>query len=200
MLNIPPDHPIAAELPLYISVDIETAGPTPHDYSMLSIGACTLPEPRQTFDILLQPVNERMEPEAHAIHKLSPARLRDKGLPPHEAMLHFEAWLAQVIPAGRQPIFVAFNAPFDWMFVNEYFHRYLGRNPFGHSALDIKALLMGARGVAWEQTSRRQIAVQDHKTKPLTHLALQDALDQADLFALLLDELASRQPIPKETR
>ena len=25
------------------------------------------------------------------------------------------------------------------MFVNDYFHRFLGRNPFGHAALDLKA-------------------------------------------------------------
>ncbi len=40
-------------------------------------------------------------------------------------------------------MFVALNAPFDWMFVADAFWRYLGRNPFGPSALDIKALYLG---------------------------------------------------------
>jgi hypothetical protein len=37
-------------------------------------------------------------------------------------------------PATHKAIFVAFNAPFDWMYINEYFQRYLGENPFGHSS------------------------------------------------------------------
>ena len=41
-------------------------------------------------------------------------------------------------------VFVGFNAPFDWSFVNYYFHRFLGHNPFGFTAVDIKAYYMGA--------------------------------------------------------
>jgi hypothetical protein len=52
---------------------------------------------------------------------------------------------------GR-PVFVGFNAAFDWSFVNYYFQRYLGENPFGFAALDIKSLYMGATGCAWEET------------------------------------------------
>ena len=36
----------------------ETAGPNPADYALLSIGACTLLEPRATFYAELQPVNK----------------------------------------------------------------------------------------------------------------------------------------------
>ena len=50
-------------------------------------------------------------------------------------------------------MFVGFNAPFDWMFVNEYFHRHLGRNPFGHVAVDIKAYAMGRDGCTFADTS-----------------------------------------------
>jgi DNA polymerase III epsilon subunit-like protein len=84
---------------------------------------------------------------------------------------------------------VAFNAPFDWMFVNYYFIRYLGRNPFGHAALDIKALYMGLSGVPWSQTSWRFIDPDAVERKNLTHHALQDTLDQAVLFKKLLTKL-----------
>lgn len=35
----------------YLSIDIETSGPNPGNYAMLSIGACTITEPRETFYI-----------------------------------------------------------------------------------------------------------------------------------------------------
>jgi hypothetical protein len=42
------------------------------------------------------------------------------------------------------------------MFVNSYFHRFLGRNPFGHAALDMKAFFMGLTGVKWSETALQQ--------------------------------------------
>ena len=32
--------------------------------------------------------------------------------------------------AGRRPVFVGFNATFDWMFVADYLWRFAGRDPF----------------------------------------------------------------------
>jgi DNA polymerase III epsilon subunit-like protein len=100
-------------------------------------------------------------------------------------MQKFASWLSQSIPAG-DPIFVAFNAPFDWMFVNDYFHRYLGRNPFGHSALDIKALYMGRFGVSWSETSMTVVGERYLGSRKLSHNALQDARDQAEIFRRIM--------------
>jgi hypothetical protein len=97
-------------------------------------------------------------------------------------MGRFEAWLATLHPRGAQRVMVGFNAPFDWSFVNDYFHRFLGRNPFGHAALDIKSYYMGMAGVAWAETSMRHVSRRYLEERPLTHHALQDALDQAALF------------------
>ena len=89
---------------------------------------------------------------------------------------------AEVAPAGTAPIFVGFNAVFDWMFVDDYFQRFLGRNPFGHSALDIKAYYMGHAGGTWAQTSMRFLSPLYLGGVHLTHNALGDARDQAELF------------------
>jgi DNA polymerase III epsilon subunit-like protein len=171
----------------YISVDVETAGPNPGQYSLLSIGACTMEQPQDTFYVELRPVNTRFTTEALQISKLSLERLAESGLPPFEAMAHFADWVKQV-SGSRVPVFVAFNAPFDWMFVNDYFHRYLGRNPFGHSALDIKAFYMGLTGVSWQATGLKEIARYCGLDLELSHNALQDALDQAELFRCLLQQ------------
>lgn len=171
-----------------ISVDIETAGPNPGRYALLSIGACTLTDPRQTFYVEIQPSSQDFVPEAIAVHGLSLESLAGRGLPPAEAMQSLADWLAEVVPAGRRPQFLAFNAPFDWMFVCDYFHCYLGYNPFGHTAIDIKAYAMGKTGLSWEETSWRNIAGRYLGNRQLAHHALQDALDQAEIFQKIFSE------------
>lgn len=54
-----------------------------------------------------------------------------------------------------RPVFVGFSAPFDWQFINWYFHVFLRRNPFGINAIDIKAYYMGFPGSTWVNTSSR---------------------------------------------
>ena len=132
-----------------ISIDVETSGPNPSQFSLLSIGACTLTEPRQTFYVEIKPDKEAFRPDALAISGLSMETLALDGIDPKIAMQQLADWLEEVIPSGEKPLFVAFNAPFDWMFVNDYFLRYLGFNPFGHAALDIKSYYMGLEQVEW---------------------------------------------------
>jgi ribonuclease T len=75
------------------------------------------------------------------------------------------------------------------MFVADYFHRFLGENPFGHKALDIKALYMGRHRTAFADTRFRDVAKRYRIGQgALTHNALEDALVQAALLRRLLDE------------
>jgi DNA polymerase III epsilon subunit-like protein len=171
---------------VYIVVDVEASGPNPGDHALLSIGACTVEEPRQTFYVELQPDKAAFTSEAMAVNGLSLERLAAEALSPEEAMQAFAGWVAQVVPEDARSVFAAFNAPFDWMFVNDYFHRYLGHNPFGHSALDIKSFYMGLEGVTWQETSHRYVS-QRYCAKPeLTHHALDDALDEAEILQAML--------------
>jgi ribonuclease T len=173
----------------YISVDVETAGPNPSQYSMLAIGACVAREPTTTFYVELQPVHDAATPEAMRVGGFDLDELRERGVPPEEAMRRFADWLGHHTPPGAQPVFVGFNAAFDWMFVADYFHRFLGENPFGHKALDIKALYMGRNRTAFAETRFRDMAKHYRMEQgALTHNALEDALVQAALFRSVLDE------------
>jgi DNA polymerase III epsilon subunit-like protein len=174
-----------------ISVDVEAAGPIPAEYSLLSIGACLIDEPDRQFYVELQPTHLREDPAAMAIHGLSMARLRAEGETPADAMVEFDAWVHASVPDQQVPVFVGFNAAFDWMFVADHFHRFLGRNPFGHAPLDIKAYYMGASGVPFLATSRRRLAERYPDVESLEHHALQDALDQAHLLRRLQSDRAS---------
>jgi ribonuclease T len=173
---------------LFISVDVETAGPNPGTYSLLSIGACLVDEPDETFYVELQPVTDVVDAGSIEIGGLSLDRLTAEGLPAGEAMLLFGDWLRAHLGEGDIPVFLGFNAPFDWMFVADYFYRFTGGNPFGHSAVDIKAYYFGMTGSTWAETSMRYLAPRYLAGRGLSHNALQDARDQAELFRAIRTE------------
>ncbi len=177
--------------PTLVSVDVETAGPDPGTYAMLSLGACLVADPEIAFYVELRPTSDRVVPEALAVSGLSMEALRSTGTPARQAMLELEAWLRQVMPPDGRPVMVGFNAPFDWMFVNAYFWRHLGRNPFGHSALDLKALYMGVTGCAWRETGMARVAARYGIQSPLTHHAREDARYQAVIMRHILAERAA---------
>lgn len=176
----------------YICIDVETSGPSPSKYALLSIGACLVDDIEKAFYIELQPDREDFLPEALEISGLSLSSLTENGIPVQLALQKFTEWITSVVPSGEVPIFVALNAPFDWMFVCDYMIRYLGANPFGHSALDIKAYYMGLTGVAWSETSMKYISKFVKNEKKLVHNALRDAQDQALIFRELLQRSANR--------
>lgn len=182
---------------VFVSVDVETAGPTPSKYSLLSIGACLVDAPADAtpgdgFYVELKPTSTEALPEALAVGGFTLAGLEATGTDPADAMLAFERWIATVVPEGSYPVFVGFNAGFDWMFIAEYFERFLGRNPFGHTALDIKSYSMGLSGSSWAGTSLKRLSPRYLDGSKLSHNALGDAQDQARLFRALRAESEAR--------
>ncbi len=173
---------------LFISVDIETSGPVPGEYSMLSIGACVIFDVSRTFACELKPISAKSSPDAIRVSGLSLEKLAQTGLTPRDAMSEFSEWLLRVCMANTRPIFVGFNAPFDWSFVNYYFHKYIGMNPFGFAALDIKALYMGVTGCRWDDTRSSKMAERLKPELSGTHNALSDALYQAEMYRLIWSE------------
>lgn len=170
---------------VYVSVDVETSGPAPGRYALLAIGACLVADPDEAFYAELRPDRDAVQPEAVAVAGLDPAELAYTGEPPAEALPRFAGWVDEVA-GGRRPVFVAFNAAFDWLFVADYLDRYAGRNPFGHSALDVKALYMGVAGVPWTATRFPDVAAHFGVATELPHNALADARIQAQLFARIV--------------
>ena len=133
----------------------------------------------------MKPINTRAAPKSLEVAGLSLEELAERGADPVVAMAAFADWATGLAGEDRALVFVGFNAPFDWSFVNYYFHRFAGGNPFGFAALDIKALYMGATGVNWADTRSSQIAKLLGPERRGDHDALHDAKYQAELFRLV---------------
>jgi len=183
----------------WISVDVETSGPTPGTGSLLAIGACLVYRPEEGIELLLRPdLGLPWSDDAEAVHHLGRDFLDREGLDPGRAMELLAAWLERVVPPGSRPVFVGFNAPFDWMFVADCAWRHLGRNPFGISALDLKALYLGRHldtVERWAETTKRHVRRRYPVTLPHTHGALDDAREQAEICRRICGS-ASATPVP----
>ena len=170
----------------FISVDIEASGPIPGEYSMLSLGACIVGASEQNFYVELKPITANYQPEALKVAGLDLDELAQRGAEPAHAMAQFADWLTRVTPAGQTPVFVAYPLAFDWMFVVYYFHRFLGRNPFGITGVDLKSCYFGMSGVPWSASGMRNMPPEFAAGLPLTHNAREDAIAQGEVFARML--------------
>ncbi len=177
---------------LYVSTDVETDGPIPGPHSMLSLasavftshgelvetysanlellpGACGHPETMKWWD---------SQPEAWAVCR---ADVRS----PSDAIPEYRQWL-EGLP-GR-PVFVAYPAGFDFTFVYWYLIRFAGKSPFSHSALDIKTFAMAMLGKDYRASVKRNMPKRWFSKRPHTHVALEDAIEQGELFCNMLAE------------
>ena len=125
-----------------IIVDVEADGPAPGLYSMVSFGAVVLSEDlNKTFYGQLKPIEEA-DWIPTALQVSGHSRSEVLTFPnPETTMREFAEWI-EVNCKGR-PIFWADNNGFDWQYINYYFHRYYGSNPFGFSSQNINSLYKG---------------------------------------------------------
>ena len=124
-----------------IMVDIESDGPIPHDYSMISFGAVVVDQALdKTCYGQLKPSSDKWIPEALAVSGVSREQTLEFDDPPL-VMHQFSDWLKQVCTS--KPIFFSDNNGFDWQFINWYFIHFLGYNPFGFSSTNLGSLYKG---------------------------------------------------------
>lgn len=185
---------------LYISVDIESDGPIPGPFSMLSMGACTVgvraedgrfhpTESPDTFYAELRPVGDKFDRSALAVSGLDRDLLSVHGQDPAAAMEQFGTWAAAIADRERATaVFCAWPLGFDWMFVRHYFVLFApDADPFGHSnALDMKSYFLAhARGTVAGST-KAQLPEALRNRMALSHNALEDATAQAGLLRAMI--------------
>jgi hypothetical protein len=149
----------------YVVVDVEADGPIPAEYSMVCFGAVRFDDTLDnSFYGQTRPISDRFDAEALAISGFS----REQHLAfddPKVVMEKFAAWLDDQC-RGR-PIFVSDNVAFDWQFINYYFHRFLGHNPFGFSGRRIGDLYAGLVKDASKATEWKKYRVTAHTHNPV---------------------------------
>jgi DNA polymerase III epsilon subunit-like protein len=157
----------------FIIVDVESDGPIPAEFSIVCFGAVLFDEHlEQSFYGKTRPISDRFVPEALAVSGFS--REQHLGFDdPKSVMESFAAWLDQ--HAKGRPVFVSDNVAFDWQFINYYFHRFLGQNPFGFSGRRIGDLYAGLVKDAHKATEWKKYRVTQH-----THNPVEDARGNAE--------------------
>ncbi|HWA27675.1 MAG TPA: hypothetical protein VG734_18610 [Lacunisphaera sp.] len=149
----------------YFIVDVESDGPIPADYSMVCFGAIRFDDAlATTFFGRTRPISDRFIPEALAVSGYSReqhAAFDD----PAAVMTSFAAWLEQ--HSKGRPVFVSDNLAYDWQFVNFYFHRFTGKNPFGFSGRRIGDLYAGLLRDAAKASEWKKFRITRHSHDPV---------------------------------
>jgi hypothetical protein len=164
----------------FIMVDVETDGPIPGDYSMISFGAVLVDEQLdKTFYGQLKPISENFIPEALAVSRHS----REETLKfdePAIVMTAFSKWIET--NSKDRSIFISDNNGFDWMFICWYFHHFTGTNPLGHSSQNLGSLYKGIQKDVFANFKHLR------KTKH-THHPVDDAKGNAEALLTMKNEL-----------
>ena len=100
-------------------------------------------------------------------------------------MQRYLAWL-KALPG--KPVFVAYPAAYDFMFIYWYLIHFTGESPFSHSALDIKTFAMALLKKNYRDSTKRNMPKRWFDELPHTHVALDDAIGQGALFCNMLAE------------
>jgi len=178
---------------VYVSTDIEADGPIPGPHSMLSFASAAYladKTPIGTFSANLDtlpgasghPATMAWWAKNQAAWQASRIDLQ----PPEKAMRRYVDWLAGL---PGKPVFVAYPAAFDFMFVQWYLVRFTGESPFSHSALDIKTLAMALLNTDYRAATKRNMPREWFDERPHTHIALDDAIEQGAMFCNMLRAL-----------
>ncbi len=163
-----------------IIVDIESDGPIPGDYSMISFGAVIVDEElNKSFYGKLKPISEKWIPEALKVSGFS----RDETLEfddPKEVMSKFRDWIK--INSKSKPMFFSDNNGFDWQFINWYFIHFINENPFGFSSTNLGSLYKGMVNDMFKNF--KHLRKTNH-----THNPVDDAMGNAEALLHMKNEM-----------
>lgn len=176
---------------VYVSTDIEADGPIPGPNSMLSIGSVAFtPEGEElgSFHMNLNTLEGAQgDPDTMRWWETQPLAweaCREKPLDPTKVMKSYVQWV-KFLPG--KPVFVAYPAGFDFLFVYWYLMRFAGESPFSFSAIDIKTFAMAVLKTGYRDATKKNMPKEWFKGQPKhTHVALDDARGQGMLFIAML--------------
>lgn len=177
---------------IYVSVDIEADGPIPGPHSMLSLGAIAydagggnLGEYSANLDTLPGAEMHPKTAEWWAGFPEAWAACRENPRPPETVMHEFADWL-DALPGT--PVFVAWPATWDFMWIYWYLTRFTGRRPLSEHGIDMRSYAMGMRKKDFRRSGKNYLPDRWFPEQRHTHVALDDAREQGELFMNMLRE------------
>lgn len=162
-------------------VDVESTGPIPGDFSMISLGAVAVDSLlNRTFTVKCTPLIGAKY-DLGALNSIGVTKDQiendSQAISPRDAMQLFEKWIKSL--NSDKVMFISDNNGFDWQWINWYFHHFLGYNPFGHSSTNLgsfyKGLIKNVRG------NFKHLRKTAHSHNPLD-----DAMGNAEAFIHLI--------------
>ncbi len=180
---------------VYFSADVETDGPIPGPFSILSFALVyagrfdghDFESPGaydQTFYRELRPISSNFQADALRVNGLDRIRLSREGEKPEMAMSDAARWIAEIAGDGK-PILVAYPLSFDWSWLYWYFTNFsTSGSPFNHSlCYDIKTAFAVKAGLPISEAGKSKLIASLRPQSKHTHHALEDAIEQAQIFA-----------------
>lgn len=167
----------------HVVIDVESDGPCPGLYNMISFALVSLADPARGFLGHVAPILDHGGiAQARAVSAVSFEKQRT--FPKPEAVMdEARIWLDD-LTSGKRPIFWSDNPAFDWQFWNWYCHRFLGANPAGFSARRIGDLDAGRRGEPLNTNGWKK-----RRLTPHTHNPLDDARGNAEALRWILSQM-----------
>ncbi len=153
-----------------IFVDVEATGLSPATGVMTEFGAVEY-DSRRTFHGVLH----EAEPDPANPAK---SRIIGRSFPEADVMQRFAAWLKQV--SAGHPVFVSDNPAYDFQWINYYFDKALGLNPFGHSGRRISDYWAGLQR-DWRDTQ----SWKKYRSTPHDHNPVHDAMGNVEAFTVM---------------
>lgn len=190
---------MARGLDVYFSADVETDGPIPGPFSILSFAlvlAGTFDGERfdpakdykRSFYRELKPISDQYQPDALRVNGLDRNKLLIEGQQPEIAMTEAAQWINGVVGQGK-PILVAYPLSFDWSWLYWYFTKFSAQgSPFNHSlCFDIKTAFAVKARIPISEAGKSKLLPSLRPQTPHTHHALEDAIEQAEIFTRVFE-------------
>lgn len=181
---------------IYFSVDCEFDGPIPPRHSMLSFGSVAFTLRDGILDEVeynIKPLpGATMHPDNAKFWKRNPKAWEAVQVNPWEpdvAMRNYEQHVTRLAYKRNKPILIEYPGGCDFGWIHWYCHEFLGYCPFGHSSFCMKSYAAAVRKTSYRDSAKGQYPKHwfNRKLKH-THVALDDARSQADMFIRIMCE------------
>lgn len=120
----------------FYMIDVEATGQSPAVAEMSAFGSIAVPRDEGIYLGFLGIAN----PILYGNRSPVSPKVSCKTVS-YNVMQEFAGWIGDT--TNGQPIFISDNNGWDYQWINYYFWKFLGRNPFGHSSYNLGSLYKG---------------------------------------------------------